>query len=76
MMSDDDMRTMEEACESSKSDEELGTSESVELVAPIVAIAPRISVQEEYQVEVSASPAFQSLDEVRNGTNQAGRHGL
>lgn len=33
---------------------------------PISALAPRLGNQEENAVEVSASPAFQCLDEVRH----------
>ena len=32
---------------------------------PISALAPVVRIQEESQVEVSASPAFQCLEEVR-----------
>ena len=31
---------------------------------PISALAPTVRTQEEYQVEVTASPAFQCLEEV------------
>ncbi len=33
---------------------------------PISALPPRVVAQEESQVEVSASPAFQCVDEVRS----------
>ena len=36
-----------------------------EYLAPISARPPKVVAQEESQVEVSASPAFQCLDEVR-----------
>ena len=35
-----------------------------EYAAPIAAVPPRVIVQEESQMEVSASPAFQCLDDV------------
>ena len=38
-----------------------------EYVTPISALPPRVVLQEENQVEVSSSPAFQCLDEVGRG---------
>ena len=38
-----------------------------EYVTPISALPPRVVLQEENQVEVSSSPAFQCLDEVERG---------
>ena len=35
-------------------------------IPPISALPPRVVLQEESQVEVSASPAFQCLDDVSN----------
>lgn len=40
------------------------TTDALEYAAPISAVAPKVVHQEESQVEVSASPAFQCLDEV------------
>ena len=40
------------------------TPDSLEYAAPISALPPKVVQQEESQVEVSASPAFQCLDEV------------
>ena len=49
-------------------DEELSPtsppSPSMEYSAPISAVPPRVMLQEEGQMEVSASPAFQCLDDV------------
>lgn len=45
-----------------RGDEE--TSDTLEYAAPISAIPPKVIHQEESQVEVSASPAFQNLDEL------------
>ena len=47
------------------------TPDSLEYAAPISALPPKVVQQEESQVEVSASPAFQCLDEVKRkiGTN-------
>ena len=42
-----------------------GAPDTTEYAAPISAVAPKVVHQEESQVEVSASPAFQCLDEVR-----------
>ena len=42
------------------------TPDSLEYAAPISALPPKVVQQEESQVEVSASPAFQCLDEVIN----------
>ena len=39
--------------------------DNMEYAAPISAVPPKVIHQEESQVEVSASPAFQCLDEVR-----------
>ena len=39
-------------------------SPTMEYSAPICAVPPRVMLQEEGQVEVSASPAFQCLDDV------------
>lgn len=36
-----------------------------EYAPPISAVPPRVIMQEESQMEVSASPAFQCLDDVR-----------
>ena len=41
------------------------TPDSLEYAAPISALPPKVVQQEESQVEVSASPAFQCLDEVK-----------
>ena len=38
--------------------------DSLEYAAPLSAIPPKVIHQEESQAEVSASPAFQCLDEV------------
>lgn len=45
-----------------------GTPESSEEIysSAISAVAPKVFQQEESQVEVSSSPAFQCLDEVRS----------
>lgn len=44
--------------------EEEGSPDTLEYAAPISAVPPKVIHQEESQVEVSASPAFQCLDEV------------
>ena len=44
--------------------EEDRSPDSLEYAAPISALPPKVVQQEESQVEVSASPAFQCLDEV------------
>lgn len=44
--------------------EEEEAQDALEYAAPISAVAPKVVHQEENQVEVSASPAFQCLDEV------------
>lgn len=44
--------------------EEGCTPDSLEYAAPISALPPKVVHQEESQVEVSASPAFQNLDEL------------
>ena len=42
-----------------------GTAEDTpEYAPPISAVPPRVIMQEESQMEVSASPAFQCLDDV------------
>lgn len=45
--------------------EEEGEEEPQKYTQALSALPPRIVQQEESQVEVSASPAFQCLDEVR-----------
>ena len=40
--------------------------EDAEYTPTISALPPRVMMQEENQVEVSASPAFQCLDDVSN----------
>lgn len=45
---------------------EEGSTDTLEYAAPISAVPPKVIHQEESQVEVSASPAFQCLDEVQS----------
>lgn len=44
--------------------DEGASPDALEYAAPISALPPKVIHQEESQVEVSASPAFQCLDEV------------
>lgn len=46
-----------------------GATDTLEYAAPISAVAPKVVHQEESQVEVSASPAFQCLDEVNTNVH-------
>ena len=55
---------MEEPIKEEQDEEEEEGQDSMEYVAPISALPPKVVHQEESQVEVSASPAFQCLDEV------------
>ena len=52
------------ALEEEEEEEEDQSPDALEYAAPISALPPKVVQQEESQVEVSASPAFQCLDEV------------
>ena len=54
------------ALEEGEEEEEDQSPEALEYAAPISALPPKVIQQEESQVEVSASPAFQCLDEVNS----------
>ena len=50
--------------EGSRQDDRSDEGEQPDYAAPISALPPKVILQEESQMEVSASPAFQCLDEV------------
>lgn len=52
------------ALEEAEEEEEDQSPDALEYAAPISALPPKVVQQEESQVEVSASPAFQCLDEL------------
>ena len=60
---EDEVREEQEG-EDAELEEEIDEQALVEYEPPISAIPPKVVLQEEGQVEVSASPAFQCLDEV------------
>ena len=62
-MSDEQSEPVE-LCEDSEEEGFSSQTPTMDYSAPISAVPPRVMLQEEGQVEVSASPAFQCLDDV------------
>ena len=63
-MSDQGSEKGEEPVEVAEDKDEEEGEQSTEYNAPISALPPRVVPQEESQMEVSSSPAFQCLDDV------------